>query len=220
MPSAAQIRAARALLGWSREDLASATGLTSEGLNKIERGISTPQRASAERIMRAFIGKGIVFTDDDGVKRQSASVQVYKGREGFALWFDDVYETVKDGGDIAISGCRETDFSEWISQEDDQAHTARMALIGDKLTCRAILREGDRDFTYSSYVTYRWASPERWDRNPLYLYGMKLAIIEFQEEGPTVTVVNTPAAARAFRKIFNTSWESCRDIPTLRKASS
>jgi transcriptional regulator with XRE-family HTH domain len=217
MPSPAQIRAARALLGWSREDLATAAGLTPEGLMKIERGVSTPQRGTAEKISRAFIDQGIVFTDDDGLKRQSSSVQTYKGRQGFALWFDDVYQTVKDGGDIAVSGCQETDFSQWLSKEDDAVHTERMSAIADKLTCRVILQEGDFDFAYSSYVEYRWASPESWDRNPLYLYGLKLAVIEFLEEGPTVTVINAPAAARAFRKIFNAMWGTCRPVPRRRE---
>jgi transcriptional regulator with XRE-family HTH domain len=218
MISASQLRAARALLNWSRDDLAAATGLHADALLKIEHGVSRPQRGTVDKIAGAFLEQGIIFTEDDGVRRQRSGIKIYEGREGFVRWYDDVYETAKAGGEICVSGCQESDYETWLSVEDDRKHTERMNQLGGQVSCRVILREGDSNFTYSSYVHYRWIAKDQWERNPLYLYGQKLAVVEFKEEGPTVTVIESVAAARAFKKIFDATWSTCRDVPQLRKA--
>jgi transcriptional regulator with XRE-family HTH domain len=217
MASPSQIRAARALLNWTTEDLAAATGLNTDGLRKIERGTTRPHKSTADKIQAAFLDQGVIFTDDDGIRRQRSGIKVYEGREGFKAWLDDVYETVKNGGDICISGCRESEYVKWLSPEDDHRHTERMKQIAGLFTCRAILAEGDYNFYSSEYATFKWISKEKWDLNPLYLYGPKLAVIEFSGEEPRVNVIISAATARSFKKIFEAMWETCKDIPPLRK---
>jgi DNA-binding XRE family transcriptional regulator len=218
MPSPAQIRAARAMLNWSRDDLAVATGLSADSIFKIEKGSVQARGTTRDQLTRSFLQQGVIFTDNDGVQRQATDIQIYKGREGFVSWAEDVYQTVKDGGDIAISGSRESYFAQWLSPEQSAERTELMAAIGDKLVCRAILKEGDFDFAYSAYATYKWIDGEHWDSDPIYVYGSKLALIEFHEDGPIITVINSSHAARAFRKMFMSMWDSvCRPIPTRRR---
>ena len=92
MPSPAQIRAARAMLNWSREDLADASGLSADSIFKIEKGTVQARGKTSDQLSRSFMLQGIIFTDNDGVQRQSTDIQVYKGREGFVQWADDVYQ--------------------------------------------------------------------------------------------------------------------------------
>jgi transcriptional regulator with XRE-family HTH domain len=65
----AQIRAARALLGWRQEDLSRASGVGTATIHRIEKGDS-PIRgyvSTLVRIQEAFEDAGILFIDDDGV---------------------------------------------------------------------------------------------------------------------------------------------------------
>lgn len=61
MITPAQIRAARALLGWTQTDLAEASGVSHIAIKKIERGISDPRVSTMAKLEAAFTKAGIVF---------------------------------------------------------------------------------------------------------------------------------------------------------------
>lgn len=56
-----QIRAARSMLGLTQSDLAKASGLSTTGLNNIERGIADPKASTLRAIQGALEEAGIVF---------------------------------------------------------------------------------------------------------------------------------------------------------------
>jgi transcriptional regulator with XRE-family HTH domain len=59
-----QIRGARALLGLKQADLATAAGISTTGLNNIERGNADPKASTLKAIEAALIDAGIVFLPD------------------------------------------------------------------------------------------------------------------------------------------------------------
>lgn len=61
-----QIRAARALLGWKREDLANASGLTVRTLVRIENAQTTPRQTTLEVLSAALESAGIEFIPENG----------------------------------------------------------------------------------------------------------------------------------------------------------
>lgn len=61
-----QIRAARALLGWKREDLANASGLTVRTLVRIENAQTTPRQTTLETLSAALESAGIEFIPENG----------------------------------------------------------------------------------------------------------------------------------------------------------
>jgi len=67
MRSSAQIRAARALLGWSQTQLARRAGLGLATLQRIERneGIEKGKFSTVIKIQKALEQAGIHFTEDD-----------------------------------------------------------------------------------------------------------------------------------------------------------
>ena len=67
MRFAAQIRAARALLGWSQSQLASAAGVGLATLQRIEQseGVVKGKFATVLKIQNALEQAGIYFTDDE-----------------------------------------------------------------------------------------------------------------------------------------------------------
>jgi predicted transcriptional regulator len=57
----AQLRAARALLDWSRIDLSRASGVSVETLKNLEAGKCKPQDTTVEKLLSAFSGWGVGF---------------------------------------------------------------------------------------------------------------------------------------------------------------
>jgi transcriptional regulator with XRE-family HTH domain len=64
----AQIRAARALLGWRQQDLSEAAGVGTATIQRIEKSTSTITGyvSTLLRIQAAFESAGVLFIDDDG----------------------------------------------------------------------------------------------------------------------------------------------------------
>jgi ribosome-binding protein aMBF1 (putative translation factor) len=58
---AAQIRAGRAVLGWSQTDLGERTGVTQRAIYRIEDGATRPRQLTRRRIERAFGDAGVEF---------------------------------------------------------------------------------------------------------------------------------------------------------------
>jgi len=70
-----QCRAARALLGWTQEDLAERAEIARITIRKFEAGITNPHRATQRALQAAFENAGITFIDDEhdeGVKVRKA----------------------------------------------------------------------------------------------------------------------------------------------------
>ncbi|MEE8629711.1 MULTISPECIES: helix-turn-helix domain-containing protein [Methylobacterium] len=64
-PSGTQIRAARALLKMSREELASLAGVSERTITNLEETDRKPIRATIEAVMGSLIGQGIRFLPPD-----------------------------------------------------------------------------------------------------------------------------------------------------------
>ncbi|HTJ91237.1 MAG TPA: helix-turn-helix transcriptional regulator [Acidocella sp.] len=76
--TAPQSRAARALLGWSLDDLAKASSISKRALISFERGETAPRSATASAIRAAFEAAGVDLIPENGggvgvrLKRPSA----------------------------------------------------------------------------------------------------------------------------------------------------
>jgi transcriptional regulator with XRE-family HTH domain len=65
MLTPAQLRAARALLGWSREDLAAKSGVGAETIKNFELRGSDPKLGTVQKWRRALEAAGVKFIDGD-----------------------------------------------------------------------------------------------------------------------------------------------------------
>jgi len=61
-----QCRAARALLGWSQQDLANQARVGIVTVNQLENGLSLPRPATLDVIQRALETAGVEFIDENG----------------------------------------------------------------------------------------------------------------------------------------------------------
>jgi len=62
-----QIRAARAMLGWSREDLLEISGISMSALLRMEGGLADSRGSTINKVTKALTKAGVEFvTRDDG----------------------------------------------------------------------------------------------------------------------------------------------------------
>ena len=69
--TAAQCRAARGLLDWSRDDLARESGVPSRTIADLEFENTAPRKWTVERLVQAFERAGLLLVNGSGVKLRS-----------------------------------------------------------------------------------------------------------------------------------------------------
>ncbi|PZQ45334.1 MAG: hypothetical protein DI551_07690, partial [Micavibrio aeruginosavorus] len=112
----AQCRMARSLLTWTQTELAEKCNLSPVTVTKFEKstGDQALEIRTLEKIRRTFESNGVQFTEDDGVKRNMHRVQIYQGVEGFAKFYDELYEVAKtQGGEFCVNNVSEKIFDKW-----------------------------------------------------------------------------------------------------------
>ncbi len=64
-----QIKAARALVGWSQENLTTASGVSLPTVKRLESadGLLGGRQGTRERLIAALASAGIIFIDEDGL---------------------------------------------------------------------------------------------------------------------------------------------------------
>lgn len=206
-----QLRAARAWLNWSREDLAEKAGVVANTIAAIEKGdgSSEPNARTMGKIISAIEAAGVEFTDEGGVRPRVSRVTYFTGEEGFHEFFNDVYESLKKTSDpdVCIANADESLFEKW-HKKYDAMHTARIADL--KLPpYKVLLREDDFKSRISlGYCDYRRVSSNLFADICVYIYAEKTAFVDFGHNTVTVTVVDSRKVSEALRRMFYVTWDS------------
>ncbi|HAX91424.1 MAG TPA: hypothetical protein DCY07_04355, partial [Rhodospirillaceae bacterium] len=154
MITAAQLRAARGLLDWTRSELAKASGLSAETIKNIEHGVYMPQESTINSIVKTFGENNVEFTDDDGVKKRHYQVMVLRGKIGYKQFLDHIYSVMKDKGGV-IRQFNQSDGNSLPHAEDYAAfHLDRMSKV-QNLDARVLTHSGDFSFP-AKYCGYHW----------------------------------------------------------------
>ena len=208
------MKAARALLDWSQEDLASASGVSIATIRKLEIGFVSPRSKTMLSVRRAFEDAGLEFIEPDGVRRRPEDVLVYQGSEGLMAFFDDVYETMKKkGGLIVTLYDSEKPFSKVLGNIDNRTHLERMEKIREGIDFRCILKEPANAYDCASYCAYRHLSKHYVNSVPFYVYDDKFASILFDADpSPKVIVIRSAQMAEAYRQQFLSMWDKATPV--------
>ncbi len=218
--SAAQIRAARALLDWSQDVLAEAAQLSVATIRKIELGHISPRSETTGSIIAAFENAGLEFIEPDGVRHRPEEIRVYQGREGVKGFFDDVYETMKSkGGELVLVCHSARDYLDNVMGEYHDVHVPRMTALRGKMTVKCILINDDGPLWAADYYEYRRISSQYVDSVPFYVYDDKYAIIfPAADASLKIIVIQSRTAAEAFRRQFDSMWDKATPLNAADKA--
>lgn len=105
-----QIKAARALLGWSQADLAKKSGYSLPAINNIERGIASARTDTISDIQQTFELSGVQFIDGPGVRIENAffRVKVLEGASTLLQLLRNIIHVMdKEGGELLLCGIDE-----------------------------------------------------------------------------------------------------------------
>lgn len=209
MPTIEQIRAARAIIGWSQSDLAEHADLSQTGIARIENGTNQPNSTTLEKIRTAFDKADVEFIDETGVKKRTGEVKTLRGRTGFREFMNDVYEVVnKEGGEICLYNAKPENWYKFLGEEWYSMHSDRMEEIKDKYTFKVSVNEGEELLIGSKFVEYRWFPKEIFNEQSFYAYGSKLAFLKFGEDTVEVTILKNLEFAQGFKALFNIAWKN------------
>jgi len=212
-----QIRAARALIDMSQDELAKAAGLTPQAIRKIEAGDVQPREGTIADIVRVFHERRLEFTDNQGVRFRPEDVEVLNGEAGLTKFFDKVYEHARLAGVVIRQNSIEEKLFDRYGPSITRIHRERMAPLvqaRNDIFVRAILLEGDMNFVCTNYADYRWHPKELPTPVPYYIFGDNIGIFTFETDAPPkIIFISSPTITKAYSTQFDLTWNMARTPP-------
>ena len=208
MPTIEQIRAARALLGWSQHDLADKAGLSQTGIARIENGTNKPNSKTIEKITGSFDAADVEFLGSSGVQKRGIHSHRYSGADGFKEFMDKLYQTARDvGGDICTFNAATGYFKNLLGDEWYKNHADRMQSIQNNYNFRLIVDDETTDFLASDFGEYRTFPKDMLPDQKIYVYGDYISFMNFNSENVDIVEIKHGASANSFRILFNIEWD-------------
>lgn len=221
MPTLEQIRAARALLGWSQSDLAERAGLSQTGIARIENGTNHPNSQTLNKIEKAFLENDIEFLGANGLRKKTDEIKTLRGTDGFKEFMHDIYNSAKtNGGTICLHNARPSNWYKWLGQEWFNMHSERMHALGNKIDFRITAEEGSTQLISSAFAEYRWFPKELFNQQSIYAYENKLAFLTFKEDDVVIRILDNKEFSDGFRILFDIAWDTVAiKIPLTKKTA-
>lgn len=198
MITGAQIRAARALLDWTAQDLAEKTAMMPNTITNFEGGKRRTEAETIEKMVKALTEGGIKFTEM-GVELRTP---VY-GFEG-PTWYVDLL------GDMLGSGAKEIIIQN-VDDRKSAPHVAKMLanLRSQGITFRMTAEEGNTHLSMPVSF-YRWV-PKAYFKNWIVaVYGDRVAFSINNELG--CRVFCDQGLADALKNQFNLVWDMLKPL--------
>ena len=210
MPTIEQIRAARALLGWSQHDLADKAGLSQTGIARIENGTNQPNSKTIDKINTAFGSADVEFIDNSGVKKRCDEVRLLQGRAGFAQLMDEIYDAAKnEGGLICLHNAKPDNWIKWLGQNVYEERSRLMSELTNNFEFRITTKESEVvNLISSGFAEYRLIPDEMFNDQSIYAYNGNLAFINFQKDNVSIRILTNQFFADGFRTLFNLTWDN------------
>jgi transcriptional regulator with XRE-family HTH domain len=211
--SPSQLRAARALLDWSRADLAKHTGVSEPTIHRLENGIGKAEAKTQAKIRHTIENKGVEFTDNEGVRFKPSDVTIYDGVEAFEKFHEFLYYHLKEiGGDVCLSIYDEPALAKY--RKDPEIHRGRMRELYGNGKSKFRILTTKSTWNTRGYITFKWLPDQRATPTGFYAFGDCLALVSFVNPlSPYIVVLQSGPITEAYRQGFNIAWEQAKEPP-------
>ncbi len=201
MITAKQIRASRALLGWSQQDLADAVGLSKPTIVDAERDGHQPRAETLALIQNACEDKGLEFITR-GVRERDDILTVYEGADCALSFLDNVEKSLRNSENKEIlyyaadqSRSTEDSMKRFISMKDSG------------ITSRYLIKNGDTHIM-EDLSQYRWMPDKLWlDSDTKVIFAETVAYAITWQAQPKIIMLKDKRIAMAEKNIFDFVWE-------------
>ena len=207
---ARQIKAARAMLDWSQEDLAGAANLSIATIRKLELGHISPRHSTTFVVQQAIENAGLEFIQPNGIRRRPEDILIYQGPDGVAAFFNHVSLTMKNtGGEMVIVAASMAMFAKDGEGED----CGKIVEIKGASNVKCLLTENSGSFPSMAGFEFRSLSKSYVDPAPFCVYGDKYAIMTLAVlSSPRIVVIQSPAIAQASHRHFHSMWDKATPL--------
>jgi transcriptional regulator with XRE-family HTH domain len=211
---AKQIKAARAYLDWSQEDLARASGLAVSTIRNLETGY-IPRGKTTKIIRQAIENAGLEFIEPEGFRRRTDEVNILEGLDSCDALFEDMIATVKKRAyNISIMMSQEMLFQFFgLTGAEHQSNLARLKNYADIL---CLLSDAEKSSLHMPQIEFRTTAKENIGPMPYFLYDNKHVLV-LREGGERFrfVVFNSPLIAFSYRAHFLSIWELATPLTSI-----
>ena len=209
--NAAHIKAGRAYLGWSQEDLAQKTGLSPNTIRNLEMGFIS--RGKTLSIIRDAMEKGgLEFLEPAGIRPRVDDIKVYDGPNSSKILLKDMVQTAKeaDGGIIMLAKTKAMLARYFGATSSKDLENFQYVDV------KCLLFESNEAPFPMNHIQFRMA-PEDISPASYFVYGDKHALITC-ESGPNFrfVVFTLPLQAHTYRTHFQTVWKNAEALDLVK----
>ena len=204
---APQVKAARALLGWSQEDLAEAAKLSITTIRTMELGYA-PRSSTLLHICKTIESNGLEFTDGEGVRRRDDEVKVLKGSDSCDKLFADIQKTIKEQNSDVLVAIKSLDILTQTSGVDQRNNLDRLKQVQEIAGVKCLLAEDFNMLSVAAPLQLRAISQAAIGPSSCFVYGDKY--VHILPEGRLnflIVIFNIASVANDHRKHFLSVWE-------------
>ncbi|MCP4395568.1 MAG: helix-turn-helix transcriptional regulator [Alphaproteobacteria bacterium] len=209
LPTPSDIKAARAYLDWSQEELAKRVGMSTKGLINIEKRASNPSQAVLNKIMLAFLDEGISFASTGGFLANQSLFRVLEGEDGFREFFDELIAVAQteEGKEFLGGGVNEEDFINRLTEFDILDKYEKGLGEAEDFTFKIMTSKkfvkGPFD---AKYIQAKALPDDMFVSFPVYIYGNKVALLLLH--ATKVFIISDKQLTDSYREQFNELWNS------------
>lgn len=210
MVSPRQIKAARALLGWTQTDLASAAGVHANAVLRIENETVRPRLETLQRIQAACEAEGLRFRGQRGVEIKEDIFETlrFEGPDFMRRLTDDFLPLMRGPQDEVLNVVTD----ERLFDEADAAQNARFY--------RAMAKTGFREryLTTKRYVrfnnpdkrVYRWLPEKTLGTIAYVVYANRVGFVQWRTH--EILLIKNESLAATFRGQFEFLWAAAKEF--------
>ena len=200
----ALIRAARGLLGWQQQALATAAGLSLSAINKFERGLGKTRAPTLHAMMGALKEAGIDFPTAGGVRHSDeiTGVRRIQGDDFVQKLDEDIYAAVTKPGE-EIYSCS-ADESQWFApgiKEVAERYYKWRKKLGVK---QLYLVPEDNTVFESPKAHYRILPPHLIGKIAFLIYADRVALVMWRKR--QIFILRGREMSEPFREQFKFLW--------------
>lgn len=204
---AGQVKAARAILDWSQEDLAEAANLSIRTIRNMEMGTLSVRRSTQATIRQVIEKLGVEFTAGEGVKRRPPEeTKIFEGPNSCEDFLEDLHKTIKQKGGDIVCYIRTQEMlmqSCGIANEKNLGALERLSNIA---SVRCLISSVSETPLSIPSFQLRVIAKHQAGPLPYYIYGDKCAIVMIDAESGYFKFM-VLHGAQEYRQLFLALWE-------------
>lgn len=206
---ATQIKAARAVLGWSQEELARKAGLAVTTIRNMETGF-IPRGKTSEAIRQAIEDAGLEFTEKQGIQKRTNEIVIYEGFDSCDAIFEDIVKTLqKTGGDL-LSVMPNVSILDRVLGFDNSQKQKTLLQVNGFVKVRCLTGGAGRNWEAKN-KDCRYLSLDQIGPMPYLIYGNRHVMV-IAEGGDTFRFFSfqSAAIAQGYRAHFLALWQQAK----------